>query len=412
MKVLHIVAGSLSGGAARGACWLHEGLLESGVDSYIYSNSNSSFGYNNVVLSSSSSKEKLLSKVNFILEFFLPKLYKNKFFFSTGMFGIDFTKSRAYREADIIHLHWINDGFVNIKHLSNIDKPVIWTLRDMWPMTGGCHYSMECEKFKTGCGGCPQLNSRVGLDLSRLVLSRKRKYLEKNIKLVGISDWLTNQARESMLFNQFNLRTIHNNINTAEFFPVERVEARRILGIKTNKQIILAGSTNIKDYYKGFSKYLEALKLLNKNHYYLCFFGGFDKALADSIGFEYTSFGFLHDNISLRLVYSCADVYVAPSLMDAFGKTIAESMACGTPAVCFDATGPKDIVTHLEDGYKAKPFDAVSLAEGINWVLSSQKYDQICESAINKVAQKFDSRVIASKYIELYAEVLAERTAT
>ena len=88
------------------------------------------------------------------------------------MFGINFTKTKEYQEFDIIHLHWINGGFVNIKHLAKVDKPIVWTMRDMWPMTGGCHYSMKCEKYKTGCGNCEQLKSNSGYDRSKFVLNR------------------------------------------------------------------------------------------------------------------------------------------------------------------------------------------------------------------------------------------------
>jgi glycosyltransferase involved in cell wall biosynthesis len=217
---------------------------------------------------------------------------------------------------------------------------------------------------------------------------------------------LSDKAKESDLFRDFDIRTISNNIDTKEFFPVDKQIARDILGLKTDKKIILCGSTSLKDFYKGFSKYMEALKQLDKNKYFLCFFGNLDKSVADELGFEYKSFGYLNDNISLRLVYSCADVFVAPSLMDAFGKTIAESMACGTPAVCFDATGPKDIITHKVDGYKAKPFVGEDLANGIEWVLNAPNYNDICNKAREKVIREFDSVVVAKKYVELYEEIL------
>jgi glycosyltransferase involved in cell wall biosynthesis len=407
LKVLHIVAGDLSGGAARGAYWLHLGLKELEVDSKIFTNSKITLGDDSVVTTSKTKKDKLFnmirSQLDNIFTIFYPK--RKKIIFSTGFFGIDFTKTREYKEADIIHLHWIN-GVVNMKHLNKVNKPIVWTMRDMWPLTGGCHYSMECKRYKTGCGKCEQLNSNSSYDLSKYIINRKKKYIPKNIKLVGISHWLNEKAKESDLFRDFDIRTISNNIDTKEFFPVDKQIARDILGLKTDKKIILCGSTSLKDFYKGFSKYMEALKQLDKNKYFLCFFGNLDKSVADELGFEYKSFGYLNDNISLRLVYSCADVFVAPSLMDAFGKTIAESMACGTPAVCFDATGPKDIITHKVDGYKAKPFAGEDLANGIEWVLHVSDYDELCNKAREKVVREFDSIVVAKKYIELYESIL------
>lgn len=181
---------------------------------------------------------------------------------------------------------------------------------------------------------------------------------------------------------------------------------RVVLGLDTNKKIILCGSTSLNDPWKGFDKYLEALEKLDKEKYFLCFFGNLDKNVADSLGFEYKSFGYLNDNISLRLVYSCADVFVAPSLMDAFGKTLAEALACGTPVVCFDATGPKDIVDHKINGYKATPFESEDLADGIEWVLNHENYNKLCVDAREKVMKEFDSKVVAEKYIELYKEAM------
>ena len=146
---------------------------------------------------------------------------------------------------------------------------------------------------------------------------------------------------------------------------------------------------------------------MDKTKYFLCFFGKLDSKIIENLGFEYKNFGYLNDNISLRLTYSCADVFVAPSLMEAFGKTLAESMACRTPAVCFDATGPKDIITHKVDGYKAKPFEGEDLANGIEWVLNNDNYDKLCRNARKKVMENFDIKVIAEKYKKLYKEIIA-----
>lgn len=408
MKILHIVAGDLSGGAARGAYWLHCGLKELKIDSKVLTNSKITLGDDSVITTNKTKKDKAINIIrnqfDSLLTFFYQK--RKKIIFSTGIFGIDFTKSNEYKEADIIHLHWINGSFVNIKYLSKTEKPIVWTIRDMWPMTGGCHYSMECERYKTGCGNCEQLNSNNSYDLSKFILNRKKKYLPKNIKIVGISRWLSDEAKNSELFKDFDVRTISNNIDSKEFFPIDKKIAKDILGIKTGKKIILVGSTSLKDFYKGFGKYLEAIKLLDEDKYFLAFFGNIDKNIIGNLGFEYKSFGYLNDNISLRLVYSCANVFVAPSLMDAFGKTLTESMSCGTPVVCFDATGPKDIVTHKIDGYKAKPFESEDLANGIEWVLNDSNYEELCLNAREKVVRKFDSVAVAKKYIGLYKEVL------
>ena len=408
MKILHVVAGDLTGGAARGAYWLHLGLIDLGIDSKIITNSKVNYNDQNIISLSKNTKSGILiSIMKRKLNNLLVSLYRNrkKIIFNTGFDGLDFTTTREYQEADIIHLHWIN-GFVEIKHLSKISKPIVWTMRDMWPMTGGCHYTMGCERYKFGCGKCLQLNSSLEYDLSKIILNRKKKYFPKDIKFVGISNWLSDKAKESYLLKDFDIVTIHNSINTKEFFPIEKQVARTILGISTNRKIILAGAKNVNDFYKGFGKILDAIQLLEKERYCFCFFGKLDTEIVDRLNIEYINFGYLHDNISLRLLYSAADVFVAPSIMDAFGKTLAESMACGTPVVCFDATGPKDIVDHQINGYKASPFDSVDLAQGINWILTHSNYASLSQNAREKVINCFDSKIVAKQYIGLYRSIV------
>ncbi|MHB9292425.1 putative D-inositol-3-phosphate glycosyltransferase [Hollandina sp. SP2] len=404
MNILHIVAGELTGGAARGAYWLHCGLRKLGIDSNIFTNSKITFDDNTVITISKSKTSKLMNILRTQVDQFFVLFYrkKQKALFSPGLIGFNFTKTKEYKEADIIHLHWICGGFINIRHLKNIHKPIIWTLRDMWPMTGGCHYSMDCNRYEIGCGNCTQLNSNHIFDLSKIIINRKIKYLSKMINIVGISNTLSDSAKNSTVFRNYNIQTIPNNINTDEFFPVDKDMARQFLGIKTNKRIILTGAVHIQANYKGFDKYLETLYFLDKSKYFLCFFGYLNTVILKTIEFEHRSFGFVYDSISLRLLYNCADVFVVPSVMEAFGKTLVESMSCGTPVVCFDASGPKDIVSHKIDGYKAKPFESEDMARGIEWIINESDYSELCNNARKKAIQEFDSTVIAKKYRDLY----------
>lgn len=408
MNVLHLVAGNLSGGAARGAYWLHQGLVAQGVDSKLMISGLSKEFDSNILSLSATKFGFLKSMIRWQVDALILKSYKNRtgHIFSTGLVGFDFTKTEAYTKADVIHLHWVNAGMVNIRHLSKINKPIVWTLRDMWPLTGGCHYSLDCEKYKIGCGTCPQLASSNVKDLSHFVLKRKLKYLPKRLTAVGISNWITGEAKKSLLFKDLTCLTILNNIDTDDFHKIDKVIARQILGITSEKQIVLCGSTNLKDFYKGFQKYLDALQYLDPEKVLLCFFGRFDKSLVIEYGFEYKSFGYLNDNISLNLVYAAADVFVAPSIQEAFGKTLAESQCSGTPVVCFDATGPKDIVDHKVTGYKAEPFSSKDLATGINWVLQHQQPESLAQAARNKVLREFDNQVVAGKYMALYEGVV------
>jgi len=409
LKVLHIVGGNLSGGAARGAYWLHQGLRKTGIDSKI-------------LVQQTDVKDKYVvpltnNKITKLKQIILSNLgesptwlYKNRnrAILSTGFVGNNIFKTKEYKEADIINLHWINGGMLSIFQVGKIQKPVVWTMRDMWPMTGGCHYAMDCKRYETSCGACKQLNSQNKYDLSYFVLKKKKKSFSKNMKMVGISNWISDCAKRSMLFKDFDIRTIYNNVNTNDFSPMKKNIARNILNLPKNKKIILTGAKNLKEFHKGFDKYLEAVwQLKDKSNFFLLFFGNLDENIIKQSRFEYKCLGFLHDTVALRLAYSASDVFVASSLMDAFGKTFAESMACGTPVVGFGATGLLDIVEHHINGYLAKPFDTSDLAAGINWVLFDEnRHKELCIKAREKTVACFDIKKVAAQYAELYREVL------
>ncbi len=411
ISVLHIVAGDLNGGAARGALWLHQGLLMCGVDSKLLINSSDTQNIPTVYSTVITKREKLINYFNIYLDKLPLKMYRKRqeMAFSTSLIGYDIKSHELYKSCNVVHLHWINKGFINIRHLSKVKKPIVWTMRDMWPMTGGCHVSMDCAKFVIGCGHCPQLGSSNKYDLSSYVFRRKKRFYSKNMKIVGISEWISERARESNIFNQYDIRTIYNNLNcTDDFYPLDKRIARKVLGLETRKKIILAEVQSINNIYKGFNKYLEALTKLKKEQYYLVFYGETDSELLDQLGYEYMNMGVLKDLISLRLVYSCADVFVAPSLYDAFCKTIAEAMACGTSVVCFNATGPKEIVDHKINGYLSKAYDPSDLANGIEWILNHKEPEILSRQARKKAIENYDSYHIAQKYIELYKEIIID----
>lgn len=409
MKVLHLVAGNLSGGAARGAYWLHQAQRDIAINSTLVSSGRDNLGDDSVVALGASNVSKvkfaLLNRLGNIPALLYRK--RKRWIFNTGFGGIDFTKLPEYREADLIHLHWIN-GLVAMRTLRKVKKPIVWTMRDMWPLTGGCHYAIDCERYRTGCGGCPQLQSKRSNDLTRLVVANKRASLPTQLRVVGISHWLSDCASSSRVFADFPVKTISNNIDTQTFSPVDQQTARQILALPKDKKIILVGAQRVTDFYKGFGLFIEAMKRIQGDNIHVLTFGREASQAMQPVDLAVTHLGFLADALSLRLAYSAADLFVAPSLMDAFGKTLAESLSCGTPVVCFNATGPKDIVEHQKTGYKAHPFEADDLAEGIEWIvnLPREQYELLRRNSRERAVTYFDSRVIAKQYKELYEEIL------
>lgn len=410
MKIMHLFAGGLSGGAARGAYWLHQAQREIGIDSTLVTNGRESNGDASVVELATAPAQRvkfaLLSRLGNLPVRFYPK--RKPWIFNTGFTGIDFTKLPAYHQADLIHLHWIN-GLVAMRTLRKVKKPIVWTIRDMWPLTGGCHYAIECDRYVVGCGRCPQLQSKRAWDLSRLVVANKRASLPKQLRVVGISHWLSDCASTSRVFADIPVQTISNNIDTRSFSPIAPDVAREALGLPADKRLILVGAQRVTDFYKGFDLFLKAMNELNRQDVHVVTFGRDAGSGLASLSVGHTDLGFLSDTLSLRLAYAAADVFVAPSLMDAFGKTLAEAQACATPVVCFDATGPKDIVEHQVTGYKAQPFEPSDLARGIQWVLDQPeaRQEEMRSRSRERAVAHFDARVIARQYKALYEEMLA-----
>jgi len=410
MKILHLVAGELSGGAAKGAYILHRAQCEIGITSRLLISGKDSCGDDSVIALAAGRRHK---RIEFALRSRIGNLplavyrRRKRFSFNTGLAGIDFTRLPDYKSADLVHLHWIN-GLVGIPTLRKVKKPMVWTIRDMWPLTGGCHYSMDCYRYQVGCGKCPQLQSSSNLDMSRFTVSMKHWFLPANLQPVGVSHWISDAAASSLVFANHSVRTIGNNIDTRVFFPVDKSVARLVLGLPANKKIVLIGAQNLETYYKGLDLFHHASRLLVCEAIHLVTFGGAGKKAMASIPLPQSHLGFLTDSVSLQLAYCAADVFVAPSRMDAFPKTPTESLACGTPVVCFDATGLKDIVDHKLTGYCAQPFDAADLAKGIDWVLElpRDRYQAMRSNCREIVLKRYDSRVIARQYHSLYQEML------
>lgn len=255
---------------------------------------------------------------------------------------------------------------------------------------------------------CPQLGSNRERDLTRVVIQRKQKSLPRHLRVIGLSRWLSDRARESALLGKLPIATIGNSIDTQAFTPMKKTLARQALGLAEDRKVLLVGAQNIASAYKGFDLFLESLEKLDKDAVQVLLFGKRTASIPESLGIRSTNLGFLADLIALRLAYSAADVFIAPSRADAFGKTLVEAMSCGTPVACFDATGPRDIVEHQSNGYRAKPFSASDLASGIEWILgrTPDDYQRLCDNARMRAEQRFDSRVIAEQYVALYRDML------
>ncbi len=403
MKVLHVVAGDLDKGAARGALWLHQGLLSVGVESHlVFTGGDKESDVKNLIgLStwvSSFARRVRLRLWRISLKFFYPKSDGDAF--SSGWGEHDLSKlARAYK-ADVLHLHWINQFSFDYASISRVDCKVIWTLRDMWPFTGGCHYSLGCDLFTAACGRCPKLGSVTENDLSRYIYTRKERNRPNNVHYVAISEWLGLQAKKSQLIGPNELTVIDNSVDTDQFFFEVSKTVEKFAG---NKKVVLFGGINLNAPYKGLKYIISAIKNLDPDEYCVISFGRINPRSLESISqFDSMHFGPLNDNRLIRQLYSSADVYLFPSIFEAFGKTIVEAQLCGTPVVVFDNSGPGEIVIHKRTGYVAKAFCIDDLIEGILFLCTDfaiSKLDQ------QEIRSKYSIRTGALKYKEVYSKL-------
>ena len=307
--------------------------------------------------------------------------------------------------ADIVQLHWVGDNFLPIRQLDRIGAPIVWTLRDMWAFSGGCHYAGDCIQYRAGCGGCPQLLEGSAADISARVHAEKlRAWSRRNLTIVTLSEWLADCARESSLLGDRRIDVIGNPIDPSVFKPLERASARAAFNLPASKPLILFGAIGgVSDKRKGFGYLAEALNMLaGSGRAELVVFGGAPRETID-VDAPVHQVGRLHDAVSLSALYSACDVYVLPATQEAFGKTLTEALACGTPCVAFAGTGPDDIVAHRLDGYLARMADSADLAAGIEWTLA-QSWSR--EGLRARVVERFSGERISEQYIKLYQSLL------
>ncbi len=428
MRVAQLSAEDISGGAARAAHRLHLGLRAIGIDSRMIvrrKGGGDPHTYPAFAVpfadghAARGGLRQDLRKVVFKACGYLDQLPLRRYprrqplTWSVGWVPTGIPSIVARLQPDVIHLHWIGAGLVPIRALPAFKRPLVWTLHDMWAFTGGCHQAIDCTHYQQSCGDCPQLGSDRERDLSRRAWGQKHKHWRRlDLTVVALSRWLADCARQSALFGDRRIEVIPNGIDTSRYRPHEQALARQVLGLPADRQLILFGAMHsTSDPLKGFSHLQDALRSLAqsavKDRPHLVVFGASEPADRPDFGFPATYVGSLHDDLSLALLYSAADVFVAPSRQDNFPNTVLEALACGVPCVAFDIGGMPDLIAQQQTGYLARPFDEDDLARGIAWVLEDEpRRRALAEAARRKVEREYELALVARRYEALYREVL------
>jgi len=340
-----------------------------------------------------------------------------RFAFSLANTGEDISNNNLINQSDIIHLHWINFGFLSLQSLEKLfalNKPTVWTLHDLWSFTGGCHYSGNCLAYQTECRNCPFLKHPYNKDISNTIWNRKHKiYANKNITFVACSKWLADLAKKSQLLKNFRIESIPNPIDITIYNHLEKQSLRNSMNLDNNKKYILFGSMNIEDKRKGFYYLCQALEILHKKHpelqesIELIVFGKSNHAVFRKLPYKTNDLGVLNEENKIVQAYNIADLFILPSLEDNLPNTIMESLSCGTPAVAFNTGGIPEMIEHKSNGYLAEYKNAEDLANGIFWILFQSDNIKTEVNARKKVIDSYTYEIVASRYKKLYDELLS-----
>ena len=333
--------------------------------------------------------------------------------------GTDITSLPEFKQADVIHLHWINQGLLSlngIKQILSSGKPVVWTMHDMWPCTSICHHARECNKYQKECKCCPYLlNGGSEKDLSNQVFHKKEKlYQTAPITFITCSEWLRTKASSSKLLKGHSICNIPNPINANLFKPRNKQEARNKCNLPTDQKLILFGSIKITDKRKGIDYFIDSCKLLAERHPELkeklgvVVYGKYSDQLIPLLPFKVYAFNYISNEKELVNIYNAVDLYVTPSLEENLPNTIMEAMACGVPCVGFNVGGIPEMIDHLHNGYVAEYKSAEDFANGIHWTLTEGEYETLSEEASRKVTACYSEGIIAKRYIEVYNKITGD----
>ena len=411
MRVLIVNTSERTGGAAVAANRLMKALINHGVKAKMLVRDKESDSLTVVGLPKSP-----MLHWHFLWErlvIFVRSRFSRKHLFEIDLAntGSDITGLPEFKEADVIHLHWINQGMLSLSNIQKIlrsGKPVVWTMHDIWPATAICHLTLGCRSFTSACKSCRLLSG--GSALTQSVWRKKQRLFEDgDIHFVACSHWLESEAKSSALLKRHKITSIPNPIDTHIYNNrCNKQEVRQQLGLPADKKLVLFVSQRVTNPNKGMDYLIEACRLLKDvPQLGVVILGGHAEEVADQLPFETYPLGYVNDEHRIVDIYNAVDVFVLPSLSENLPNTIMEAMACGVPCVGFRVGGIPEEIDHKQNGYVADYRSAEDLAWGIRWILTEADYESLSRHAVQKVAQNYSQQSVALKYLDVYQQAMA-----
>jgi len=416
MRVLIVNTSERTGGAAVAANRLMMALNNHGVKARMLVRDKESDALTVVSLPKSPRNHWHFLKER--LDIFVRLHFSRKHLFDIDLAntGTDITRLREFQEADVIHLHWINQGMLSLDGIRRIlrsGKPVVWTMHDIWPATAICHVTLGCRYFVATCHDCKYLpGGGSASDLSTKVWQRKQRMLDgEHVTFVACSRWLEAEAKASRLLKGHKIISIPNPIDTHIYNRRDKQAARQRLGLPQDKRLILFASQRVTNVNKGMAFLIQACRQLTDctPACEVVILGGHAEEVVDQLPLKAHPLGYINSDQQIVDVYSAADVFVLPSLSENLPNTIMEAMACGVPCVGFRVGGIPEEIDHRRNGYVATYRDADDLAAGIRWVLCEADHEALSQAAITKVMKNYSQQSVAMKYLDVYHEAMAAK---
>ena len=420
MKVLIVNTSELTGGAAVAANRLMKALKNNGVQAKMLVRDKQTDDISVVGIG-----KGWRSRLAFLWERWC--IFTRLHFSKTHLFeldianaGIDITRLPEFQEADVIHLHWINQGFLSLSGIQKMidsGKPIVWTMHDIWPATAICHYARGCRKFSSNCSKCPLLPQSNMCDFANRIWKRKQRvFHQHSVSFVACSKWLAEEARKSMLLKEQVVTNIPNPIDTHVFQPQDQTMSRKEVGLPTDgRKIILFVSQRVTDERKGMEYFVKAVSKMVEQHpemvktTAIAILGGHSEVLENHLELSVFPLGYINDANRIVKVYSSSDMFVIPSLEDNLPNTIMEAMSCGVPCVGFEVGGIPEMIDHQKNGYVARFRDVDDLSAGMYWVLNEASREELRAQALRKVLREYSQQRVALKYTEVYNKAIAEK---
>lgn len=412
MKVIHLNTFDTVGGAARAAYRIHKGICNLGIESAMlsrYKHSTDSSVYGNDRGLISTMKNIFREKAEQI-----PlKFYKPIDFLSTAWLSNKSLVSKLNNsDADIINLHWINLGYLSIGDVSKITKPVVWTLHDIWPITGGCHYSGDCDKYTSTCGSCPQLASLRETDLSTSLQSIKIKSFKRISQIIAPSHWMKNRVNASSIFRDTKVNVIPYGIDTDLYKPsIDDLASRKKFNLPEDKILILyPGYPDISNKRKGFSYVVDALSEVEAKHKHsveLVVLGRNESSNDIGLKMKINYIERLNDDRLLSEIYSLSDFSICPSMEDNLPNTVLESLSCGTPVIGFEVGGIPDMIHHNYNGFLVARGNSFSFGTFMNLLIESPELRKnFSHNSRLTILNKFNMMDTSKMYLDLYENIV------